>query len=248
MHSFRPLRTCGLAGALCLLAACAGHSTKPAPVTQAAPPPLTAPYAAAARAGAEVYRLDAGDSYVRVLVDKAGPLSGLGHRHVITVAELRGFAKLDGNGHGQADLRFPVTALTVDPAAAKKIYPDFKSPSEEDIVGTRKHMLGPVLDSSRYPRVLLHVQGTLDGSATGLAVTISLHGIRRTIHVAGSLTRNGPRLEADGEFPVKQSDFDITPYSIMMGALRVRNTIRIRYHLIFSTWCAASSSSKVPTC
>ena len=194
-----------------------------------------------------VYRLDAGDSQVLVLVDKAGPLSGLGHRHVITVGDLQGFAKLDGKGHGQADLRFPVTALTVDPAVAKTIYPDFSSPSKEDIAGTRKHMLGPVLDSSRYPRVLLHVKGTLAGSAP-VSVTISLHGVQRTIPVTGPFTRNGAKLAARGEFPVKQSDFDITPYSILMGALRVKNAIRIRYDLIFRAWCAAGSPNKVPTC
>lgn len=238
----------GLLGTLCLLAACAGHPRKPAPAAVAAPPPLTAPYAAAARAGATVYRLDAADSHVRVLVDKAGPLSGLGHRHVITVGGLRGFVEFDRKGKGRADLRFPVTALVVDPAAASKIYPRYSAPSDEDVAGTRKHMLGPVLDSRRYPWVTLHVQGILDGASPRPVAVITLHGASRKITLDGDFSRSGNRLTAQGAFSIKQSDYGITPYSIMMGALRVKDTLRIRYHLAFDAWCPAPSSGTTPRC
>lgn len=249
MHLFRPLSAGGLFAALCVLAACAGHPGKPGPGVQTAPPPpLTAPYAAAARAGKAIYRLDAAKSDVKVLVDKAGPLSGVGHRHVITVGGLRGFARIDENGNGQADLRFPVNALDVDPAAAKKIYPRYSMPSKEDVAGTREHMLGPVLESSRYPWVTLHVEGTIETPSPGLSATITLHGVRRKIKITGDFVRQGNELTVQGDFPIKQSEFGIVPYSVMMGALRVKDAIRIRYHIRFSAWCGAAISSKVPTC
>lgn len=235
----------GLIGALCLLGACAGHTGKPAPT---APPPLTAPYAAAAREGISVYRLDAGQSQVRVLVDKAGPLSGLGHRHVITVGDLHGFAEFEANGRGRADLRFPVATLVVDPAAAKKIYPHYSMPSSEDVAGTRKHMLGPVLDSSRYPWVSLHVEGAITATAPAPRAVIALHGVSRTITLDGGSSRSGSRLTAQGEFTIKQSDFGITPYSVLGGALRVKDTLRIRYHLVFAAWCPAPLSGTKPPC
>lgn len=237
-----------LLGALCLLAACAGRSTKPPSPSEQAPPPLTAPYAASARSGARIYRLDARDSTVWVLVGKAGPLSSLGHRHVITVGSLHGFAGVGENGNGHADLRFPVAALVVDPAAAAKTYPHYSAPSDEDVAGTRRHMLGPVLESNRYPWVLLHVQGRIGAPATPIEATITLHGVRRTMAIGGDFSLRGSRLTARGEFPIKQTDFDITPYSIMLGALRVKNTLRIRYHLIFKVWCPTASREKVSAC
>ncbi|MGA7966729.1 MAG: YceI family protein [Gammaproteobacteria bacterium] len=230
-----------------LLAACAGHKQKPS-APSAAPPPLTTPYAAAAHAGASVYRLDSGASTVYVLVDKAGGLSGLGHRHVITVGGLRGFAQVKTNGSGQADLRFPVTALVVDPAAALKIYKHYSTPGAEDVAGTRDHMLGPVLDSIRYPWVTLHIQGMIGGMTHTLETVITLHGTRRILKIDGKFTRNGSRLTAQGNFSIKQSAFGITPYSIMLGALRVQDTLQIRYHLTFKTWCTTQPSTKGTTC
>ncbi len=248
MRACRFLAAASLLGTLCLLAACAGHPKEPAPAAASAPPPLTAPYATAARAGAKVYRLDAGASHVQVLVDKAGPLSGLGHRHVVTVGGLRGFAEFDGDGKGRADLRFPVTALVVDPAAAKKIYPHYSAPSDEDVAGTRKHMLGPVLDSRRYPWVRLHIQGAIDGAAPRPTAVITLHGVSRKVALHGDFSRSATRLTAQGAFSLKQSDFGITPYSILMGALRVKDTLRIRYHLAFDAWCPAPSSGTPSKC
>jgi len=236
-----------LLGTLCILSACVGHTPRTPPATSA-PPSLTAPYAAAARNGARVYRLDPTNSAVRVLVDKAGPLSGLGHRHVITVGGLRGFAVTGPNGKGEADLRFPVTDLVVDPRAAASIYPDFSPPSREDVTGTRRHMLGPVLDSSRYPRVSLHLQGSIAPSAPPLKAAIALHGVRRSMEIGGKFSEQGSRLTAEGEFSLSQSDFNITPYSVMMGALRVKDSLRIRYHLTFKAWCPAPSPAKVSTC
>lgn len=230
-----------------MLAACAGHKQKQTALP-ATPPPLTTPYAAAAHASASVYRLDSGASTVHVLVDKAGPLSGLGHRHVITVGGLHGFAQINTSSRGQADLRFPTTALIVDPAAAQKIYMHYSTPSAEDVAGTRNHMLGPVLDSSRYPRVTLHIQGMIGEMSHTLETTITLHGVAHMLKINGKFTRSSSRLTAQGNFSIKQSAFGITPYSIMFGALRVKDTLQIHYHLIFKAWCTAPTSARGATC
>lgn len=195
-----------------------------------------------------MYRLDSGASIVHVLVDKAGPFSGLGHRHVINVGGLRGFARLDATDVGQADLRFPVAMLAVDPATAKRIYPHYSMPSAEDVTGTRDHMLGPVLDSSRYPWVTLHIEGRIGGTAPVLDAVITLHGTQRKLKIGGKFTRTGSGLTAQGKFSIKQSAFGITPYSIMFGALRVKNALQIRYRLTFKAWCPAPPSVKGTTC
>lgn len=249
MPTLRPLTASSLLLVSSLLAACAGHRQQPLPVTTAVPPSLTASYAAAARAGAGVYRLDAPASTVWIRVGKAGPLAALGHRHVISVGRLYGFARLDATGTGQADLRFPVAALAVDTAAAEKRYHHYSRPTAKDIAGTRAHMLGSgVLDRVHYPWVSLHIHATLGKTSRVLTATITLHGIQRTLEIANHFTHSGSHLSAQGEFSIKQSNFNITPYAILLGALQVKDTIRIRYHLVFNVWCPNLPPAKAPTC
>jgi polyisoprenoid-binding protein YceI len=196
-----------------------------------------------------VYRLDAQASTVWILVGKTGPLAAFGHRHIISVGRLYGFVRLDTTGTGQADLRFPVAALVVDTAAAEKRYHHYSRPTAKDIAGTRAHMLGPgVLDSAHYPWVSLHIRTTIGETSRVLTATITLHGTQRILEIANHFTHRGSHLSAQGEFSIKQSNFNITPYAILLGALQVKDTIRIRYHLIFNAWCPTLPPAKAPTC
>lgn len=196
-----------------------------------------------------MYRLNAQASTVWIRVGKTGPLAAFGHRHVISVGRLYGFARLDATGTGQADLRFQVAALAVDTAAAEKHYHHYSRPTAKDITGTRTHMLGPgVLDRVHYPWVSLHIRGTLGKTSRALTATITLHGIQRTLKITGHFMYSRSHLSAQGEFSIKQSNFNITPYAILLGALQVKDTIRIRYHLVFNVWCPNLPPAKTPTC
>ncbi len=226
-----------------LFAACT-NSTTPAPSpTHAAPPELTAPYAAAARSGARVYRLDPDASQVLIFVGKSGALSGLGHEHVIRVARLRGFALIEPNGRARADLLFPATGLEVDPPATRKALGNPWSkhqPDTDSRHGTRHNMLGPdVLDAARYPRVHLVVTANLSPSPgkRTIATAITLHGVTRALDTPIDPHRTNRTVSVNGRFKIKQTDFGIAPYSALLGALRVKNTLGIRYHLVLASWC-----------
>lgn len=232
-----------VATAAVLLAACAArHPRATAPVS--APAALTAPYAAAAAAGSRVYRLDAARSRVLVLVDKAGALAHFGHRHVIEVSELRGFALIAPDGAGRANLVFPVASLKVDPPALRKsLGKRYSEPLDESArTGTRKHMLGKsVLDAARYPRVRLAIVAPSGQNQGHFTVRITLHGTSRTIDTDGKIVRRKHTLATTGSFSLKQTDFGIVPYSVGLGMLRISNRLRIEYRLIFRRWCAVSS-------
>lgn len=242
----RPLRppACSLlVAALALgLAGCAArHSPKTTAATPLAPPPLTAPYAAASCAGSRVYRLAGGDSRVLVLVGKAGVLAGAGHTHVIAIERLRGFAEIGARG-AQADLVFPLRAMRVDPPAIRSAlggeYADTRI-SAGQRAGTRSHMLGASsLDARDYPRVHLAITrpGTTPGAATTLQIRITLHGHTRAIRVPARIQISASALVASGGFDIRQSAFGIVPYSLLLGALRVKDSLRIRYHLVFYRW------------
>lgn len=196
-----------------------------------------------------MYRLDPSASEVWILVDKAGPLASVGHRHVITAGALRGFALVAANGRSHADLRFPVAALSVDaPAAMARFHQDEKL-SAGDRAGTRRHMLGDsVLDARRFPWIRLHVTvpHTAPGTGAALEVTIHLHGVTRTIEITGTLARDSGHWQVTGAFHISQSAFGITPYSVMLGALRVQDKLEIRYHLAFDSWRPAEKGTQTP--
>lgn len=237
----------GAALALAVLAGCAGPHRPPSPSTAPAPA-LTAPYAAAAAAGGRVYRLDASASRVLILVGKAGPLAHFGHRHAIAVRKLRGFAETTARG-GRANLVFPVAALEVDPPALRAgLGPAYAEPLDAEArAGTRKHMLGPeVLDAARFPRIALAVTAASGDSSAALAVRITLHGMTRTLDVRGLVVRHNDELFADGTFGVMQSEFGITPYSAVLGALRVADRLEIRYRLVFRRWCPGAARGSPP--
>lgn len=226
---------------LAVAGGCAAHrppAANPPPGPGAA---LTAPYAAAATAGHPVFRLDAAASHVYVLVGKAGPLAAAGHVHVVVPGDLRGFAELGPTA--RADLVFAVGALAVDPPAARSaVGGEYAAPIDASArAGTRRHMLGPaVLDAKRYPRIRVAVRRS--GPAPGpVRVAISLHGETRELSVPAQVATTDGGLSATGSFTIRQSEFGIRPYSILLGALRVRDALQIRYHLVFRPWCPAPS-------
>jgi len=237
--------------AAALLAGCAAPPAPRPPAGAAPPPALTAPYAAAARAGETVYALDASASQVVVLVDKAGPLAAFGHRHAIAAGGLRGFALLRGDGSGRANLLFPVKALEVDPPALRRsLGGDYAEPLDKEArEGTRKHMLGQsVLDATRYPWIALAVSAASGDNPRSVEVRVTLHGETRALSTPARLARQGANLAVAGSFTVRQTEFGIKPYSAALGGLRVKDALEIRYHLLFRRWCGEGDNDGSTAC
>ncbi|MDN5865401.1 MAG: YceI family protein [Gammaproteobacteria bacterium] len=225
-------------------AGCAVQAPRKPPATALAPPSLTAAYVAAACTGKRVYRFSDTDSRVLVFVGKAGALSGAGHVHVVTVERIRGFAAL-GSREAKADLVFPVTAMRVDPPAVRSALG--AEYTEADISadqrsGTRSNMLG-ALDAGRYPWVRLAITRTDTMPEASLQIRLVLHGQTRAFTAPATLQTGASAIVASGSFAILQSDFGIEPYSILFGALRVEDELRIRYHLVFHRWHPPDTTS-----
>jgi len=133
------------------------------------------------------------------------------------------------------ELLIDVTKLTVDAAALRQRYGDaFASiPSEEDIAGTRRNMLGPtLLDATAYPYV--RVAGRLgpwvgDGNAAEIEIAIKNTLARRTVPI--DLRMDDRTLTVSGALTLDHSELGLTPFSVLLGALRVAETMEIRFSL-----------------
>jgi hypothetical protein len=214
-----------LLGAALLAAGCA-QVPPPAPPDAARPgvPDLDAAYYRdAAERGATVYRVEPGDSLVVVRVYRGGRLAKLGHDHVVSSREPRGFVDAD---KGRADLYVAVESLAVDDPAQRAAAGFESTPSESDIAGTRSNMLEKVLEAERFPFVVLRVRA-LEQDA--VQAELSLHGVTRALRVPAKIAMGAERIEVSGSFAINQTDFGIAPFSVFGGALAVQDGVDLSF-------------------
>lgn len=200
------------------------------PDTQPALPPAgpTAdPFAAlfAGRAAGPVLRI-ADDALIAVTVRRGGALARLGHDHVVAARRIDGHVDPTA---GLAVLRFRLDQMTVDEAALRDEAGLAKQPSADAIAGTRANMLTKVLDAARYPLVEVRVRRT--DTPGLLRADITLHGTTRPYAVPVTVAPDAQGLVARGTLALKQTDFGITPFSVLGGALAVQDALEIRFVL-----------------
>lgn len=228
-HRRRWLRRARLAAAMATFVVLAGCGTRPT---------ATAPAVAVARPeGTTAFTLDPEASEIWLFLRADGPMSKVGHAHVISTHGLRGTLWL----HAQAErsgcqFDLPVAAFVVDdPQERAAAGAEFAEPLDEAArAGTREHMLGDrQLNAAQFPEVLLRCQRVItgtDGIKVELSVTVRDHVA--TLSVPVSWQRSGNTLRASGEFSFRQTSVGLEPYSLLFGALRVSDEIRARFQLL----------------
>jgi len=214
---------------LMLLTSCATQAPPPvAPSIAEAAVANAAWYAQAAKAGQTIFAIDSAQSLITVVVRRGGPLARFGHDHVVASRGVTGLAAPDA---GRADFQFRLDQLTVDEAALRTEAGLDTQPGADAIEGTRTNMLTRVLEAERFPQVLLRAERGAPGS-DALRLTITLHGVTRTQLVPVKLERTPAALTASGQFTLLQSEFGITPMSVMGGAMRVEDRMELRFKIV----------------
>jgi YceI-like domain len=228
------------------------------PLPQRKPPPTPPPAESAAAAPhlGTPYQIVPRDSLLTVLIYRGGALASAGHNHVIASHDLSGTIYVPSAILASSfEVHVPVDTLTVDEAALRAQQPAAEFPadvSESAKEGTRRNMLGEaLLDAQHNPEIVLSAlrleqggAGSAD-SATVLAhIQSSVRGQLRTFTapVRYRLAGDGT-LEASSEFPLRQSELGLTPFSALLGALQVQDEMRVGFHIVAK---AAASETKPP--
>ncbi|EQD42830.1 YceI family protein, partial [mine drainage metagenome] len=164
----------------------------------------------------------------RILIDayRGGVLASFGHNHVIEAVHEQGIWMTHGK-QGQGWLCFPLQSMRVDAPTLRRLAgPGFQAPiNRVETQATRRHMLES-LNARRYPNVILSVSnGDIPG--THWLIRISLHGVLWTHDFPLTYDLSPLHVEARIRFAVNQTSFRIHPYSILAGALRVRDTLHL---------------------
>jgi hypothetical protein len=187
----------------------------------------SAHYRRAEASGAKVLRVDPRRSLVVIEVGRAGSLARVGHDHVVSVRDLQGYVH---DAEGRADLWMPLDRMIVDEAELRAQAGFDKHPSPEAIDATRRNMLEKVLESARFPYALISVTRP-PSAAPSMSVAITLHGVTRSFAVPVRIDRLEDGIEASGTLSFNQSDFAIVPFSVLGGALQVRDRVDLRFRV-----------------
>jgi YceI-like domain len=213
------------------LAACAG------------PHPRRVPAAGAIPAGAlrtlplpGDYQIDSGNSELRLLVYRAGPLARFGHNHVLVNRGVIGHARIgDSVSSTSFSLRMPVSAFSVDEAQSRSEEgDDFPGEiPEEAKEGTRHNMLSAaVLNAAQFPDITV-TSASLSGNLPTVTaeVEISAAGHASKITVPLTLQGDSQHLIVTGSTEVRQTALGLAPYSLLGGALQVLDAMQLKFKI-----------------
>jgi YceI-like domain len=217
-----------------LLTACIVH-----PHRGAMPEQFSSPATPVSLPGAGTYRIDPGQSELRVLVYRAGTLAHLGHNHVLVNRALSGQVVV-GENLESCSLDFLAAAdkFSVDDAQARREEgTDFTGEVSEDAkTGTLRNMLSAAqLNAARFPTLAVKSAAfaTLQGVPTAtLSVRVAGHDSSVTapfiVHAESGL------LFASATFELRQTSLGLTPYSLMGGALQVQDAMQVKIRIVAS--------------
>jgi hypothetical protein len=186
-----------------------------------------ASYLLAEKQGKNILRIDAQKSMVVFEVRRAGAFARFGHDHVVASHDVKGYVAPDDN---RADLLVRLDQLVIDEPDLRAQAGFTTRPSADDIAGTRHNMLSKVLDADRFPDAVMRIARKDDGSM--LSVTITLHGTTRTFDVPAKIEMQPGSMIVSGEMHFNQTDFGITPLSILNGAIQVADRLDMHFHIV----------------
>jgi hypothetical protein len=181
-------------------------------------------YRAAIARGELVYAIEPARSLVVLEVHRAGRLARLGHDHVVASHDVQGFV---APALRRADLFVRLDRLVVDEEDLRLEAGFGARPPEAAVTGTRDNMLGPVLHAEANPFATIHVAAVNGGG--DLDVAITLNGVTHASRVRATIDRQGDELVASGRLAIDQTDFGITPLSILGGAIQVQDRVDVRF-------------------
>src|SRR5262245_50444299 len=214
------------------LASC--QTSPPPQVPQHGTPP--APAVAAAPTGAREYQVVPAESLLQIFVFRGGAMARLGHNHIIASHHLTGPVYVTDDPFGtRFDISFPVGELTVDEPALRAVAgPDYSATVPENArEGTRKNLLSePLLDAEHFPGMRLRATDVrAAGEAYDVGVEVTLKGSTYALRVPVTVKRQDGAIVASGEFPLKQTQLGLKPFTAAMGALVVLDDMRVRFDI-----------------
>ena len=162
------------------------------------------------------------DARCTVFTFKEGLLSAIAHD--LEIAVERFTIERD---EGKLEARFEPQSLRVR-HPMKDGAPNPSGLSERDKKKIESTIQDDVLETRRHPEIrFTSSEVKVEGDTATIRGTLALHGRTKPLEVRAR--KEGPRWIV--ETTLHQPDFGITPYTAMMGTLRIKPEVRVRIEL-----------------
>ncbi|MDQ3684423.1 MAG: YceI family protein [Acidobacteriota bacterium] len=174
------------------------------------------------------YRMDASRSRFVVQAFADGLFSMFGHNPTIAICGFGGDARFVLDTLEKASLLMLVTAdsFTVTDKVSDKDRSEIERAMRED-----------VLEIARYPEIVfMSTKTSAHPIAEGqhhvkITGDLTLHGVTREHLIDANVTVNQDSLSAQGEFSLRQTDYNIKPVSIAGGTLKVKDDLKFSFDI-----------------
>ena len=178
------------------------------------------------------YAVDAQKSKIEIQVAREGFFKAFGHDHLVSATQFSGEVRLSQSNVADSAVSFLVDAkslVVLDPGE-----------SEKDQKEVQTTMLGEqVLDVTRFPQIEFTSSSVKSVSKKGDAFelqvegTLTLHGVKKTVTVPVRVqVANDGSLTTDAEVSLLQSDYGITPIKVAGGTVRVKDKLKLTFHIL----------------
>lgn len=176
------------------------------------------------------YKINAGQSRFTVRALVGGLLSSVaGHDHTIAIRDFTGTVAFTYGPVTPASLQFTVKADSL--AVTDKV-------SEGDRNKIQTTMRNDVLDVNSYPEITFastSVTATRveEGKyQTRINGDLTLHGMTRPLTINAIVTFYETRLEAEGQFTLRQTEYGIRPVSVAGGTIKVKDELKFSFNIV----------------
>jgi polyisoprenoid-binding protein YceI len=174
------------------------------------------------------YAVDSAKSRFLVKAAAAGMLSAFGHNPTIAIRGFTGEAGFRPQAPEQSSLRLEIDAASL--AVSNDV-------SVKDRQEMERAMKEEVLEVSRFPTIRYEGAGAqavkiADGLyRVTLAGKLALHGVERDLSFPCNVTVGDDNLRTNGEFSIRQSDFQIQLVSVAGGALKLKDELKFTFDI-----------------
>jgi polyisoprenoid-binding protein YceI len=179
--------------------------------------------------GAVRYRIDTGRSRFIVKAFATGMLSAFAHNPTLAIRDFSGEVEFSPDAPEEASLHLKIKAGSVE---------DTDEISEKDRREIERQVREDVLESDRYPEIIFE---STDVSANRIMAgqyrakikgNVTLRGLTRTCEMTAQIIAGPDTLRAHGEFPLKQSDFNIKPVSAAGGTIKLKDELKFTFDMV----------------
>jgi len=192
-------------------------------------------FASPAQEAAPVLHIDRAPSYVLAVTGKTGLFSFAAHEHAVLATEWSADVNNEP-ARRSVEVTIAVRALVIDSAEGVHLAHLGSAPSASDVAKIQQRMLGPeVLDAQRFPTI--QFRSTAVEERPGgyeLRGQFALHGQTHEVVIPVRFTGTtlGDAGAYDGTFTIRQTWFGMKPETVGGGAVRVKDEIQIRFHIV----------------